>query len=424
MIEVKGTHNTAVCFTNTLEDAAAEQIKTLCNQKAFAGAKIRIMPDVHAGKGCTIGFTANLGEKVIPNIVGVDLGCGMLTVELGKRDVDFPKLDSVIREHVPSGMNANDRIIYPFALSMLKCYDKLKEKDWIAKSLGSLGGGNHFIEVDTDENGVKYLVIHTGSRNLGKQVADYYQNVAIDRLQGRARLAMETRKLIDEYKATGREREIQAGIADLKKRFTPGADIPKELCYLTGEYRDAYLHDMEICQNFAALNRYMIARTIISHMGWSVDFQFNPSIYMTQRAIFNHIGWKDCGTFETIHNYVDLESNIIRKGAVSAKAGEKLLIPINMRDGSLICVGKGNPDWNYSAPHGAGRIMSRNAAFEKLSMEQFQAEMRGIYSTSVTKDTLDESPMAYKTMNDIVKQIGPTANIVQHIRPIYNFKAS
>lgn len=401
MFEIQGKHNTAVCFTDYVEPAAFAQILTLCNQEAFAGAKIRIMPDVHAGKGCVIGFTADLGEKVIPNIVGVDIGCGMETVCVGRIDIDFPKLDAVIREHVPAGRNVNDSVIRPFDLTRLYCYDRLKEKGWIARSLGSLGGGNHFIEVDADESGRKYLVIHTGSRNLGKQVAEYYQDVAIDLLQGRARLAEETRKLIGEYKAAGRQKEIQDAVADLKRRVTPGADIPQELCYLTGERREAYLHDMEICQIFASVNRSTIARAITDHMGWHIY-----------------------GSFETVHNYIDTQSNIVRKGAVSATAGKPLLIPINMRDGSLICVGKGNPDWNYSAPHGAGRVMSRGAAKEAVTMEEYRVAMEGVYSTSVCEGTLDESPMAYKSIEDIVSQIGETADIKAHIKPLYNFKAS
>lgn len=401
MFEIQGKHNTAVCFTDYVEPTAFAQILTLCNQEAFAGAKVRIMPDVHAGKGCVIGFTADLGEKVIPNIVGVDIACGLLTVSVGLINIDFPKLDAVIREYVPAGRNVNDSVIRPFDLTRLYCYDRLKEKDWIARSLGSLGGGNHFIEIDADESGRKYLVIHTGSRNLGKQVAEYYQNVAIDLLQGRARLEEETRKLISEYKAAGRQQELQAAIADLKKRFTPGAGIPKELCYLTDEQREAYLHDMEICQIFASVNRSTIARTIIERMGWPIY-----------------------GSFETVHNYIDTTSGVVRKGAVSATAGKPLLIPINMRDGSLICVGRGNPDWNYSAPHGAGRVMSRGAAKKAVTMDEYRAAMQSIYSTSVCEGTLDESPMAYKGMDDIVKHIGETADIKVHIKPLYNFKAS
>lgn len=363
MFEIRGRFNTAVCHTDYVEEAAVSQIITLCNQEAFRDAYISIMPDVHAGKGCVIGFTANLGAKVIPNIVGVDIGCGMLTIALGQTEIDFPALDSVIRHTVPSGRSIHQSAQADFPFTSLLCYEQLQNLSRLENSLGTLGGGNHFIEIDEDMDGNRFLVIHTGSRDLGRQVADYYQNLAIE-------------------------------------QYAAGEGVPVELSYLTGEGRNAYLHDMRICQQFAQQNRAIIAANILRGMGWT-----------------------EISRFETVHNYIDNE-NIIRKGAVAAHADELLLIPINMRDGSLVCVGKGNPAWNYSAPHGAGRVMSRKTAKAQITVEEYQAAMRGIYSTCIGRGTLDESPMAYKNMDDIIRNIGPTATIVNHILPIYNFKAS
>ena len=406
-------------FTDNIEQEAIDQINTLLEQPAFTDCKVRIMPDVHAGAGCVIGFTADLGDKVIPNIVGVDIGCGMFTVELGRidtgingktdssianyvTDIDYEKLDNVIRTCIPSGRNVHEEINYIFPeLKNLRCYNKLKNIDWLERSMGTLGGGNHFIEIDEGFEGRKYLVIHTGSRNLGKQVADYYQNLAVELMIGRDKLASEQDKLIAEYKEQGRSSEIQDAIKELRNTWrNKNNDIPKELCYLTGKYRDDYIYDMKICQRFAKQNRLMIALKIMLSMGWySIDL------------------------FETVHNYID-ESNMIRKGAISAKKGEKVLIPINMRDGSLLCVGKGNEDWNCSAPHGAGRIMSRNKARESISMESFRESMTGIYTTSVCESTIDESPMAYKPMNEIINNIKDTVDILDVLKPVYNFKAS
>ena len=405
-------------FTDNIEQEAIDQINTLLEQPAFTDCKVRIMPDVHAGAGCVIGFTADLGDKVIPNIVGVDIGCGMFTVELGRidtgingktdssianyvTDIDYEKLDNVIRTCIPSGRNVHEEIncIFP-ELKNLRCYNKLKNIDWLERSMGTLGGGNHFIEIDEGFEGRKYLVIHTGSRNLGKQVADYYQNLAVELMIGRDKLAYERDRLIAEYKDQGRSSEIQDAIKELRNTWRKKTnDIPKELCYLTGKYRDDYIYDMKICQRFAKQNRLMIALKIMLSMGWySIDL------------------------FETVHNYID-ESNMIRKGAISAKKGEKVLIPINMRDGSLLCVGKGNEDWNCSAPHGAGRIMSRSKARESISMESFRESMTGIYTTSVCESTIDESPMAYKSMNEIINNIKDTVDILDVLKPVYNFKA-
>ena len=394
-------------FTNNIEQEAVDQIELLLAQDAFKDCKVRIMPDVHAGKGCVIGFTADLGEKVIPNIVGVDIGCGMLCVSLGQTDIDFEKLDNVIRSYVPSGRDVHEgRIIRFDELQELKCYRELRDTKRLERSIGTLGGGNHFIEVDVAEDGYKYLVIHTGSRNLGKQVADYYQNLAFELMSGKDKLYEEQDRLIKEYKSAGRKSEIQSAIAELHRNFKAvNPNIPKDLCYLEDKYREDYLHDMRICQKFAYINRVMIAQIICNHMGWGVDADM-PDY------------------FECIHNYIDHDSNIVRKGAISAKYGEKVLIPINMRDGCIIGTGKGNEDWNCSAPHGAGRVMSRTKAKELVSLEEFEKSMDGIYTTSVNQSTIDESPMAYKTLDEIVENIKDTVDVLAIIKPVYNFKAS
>lgn len=395
-------------FTENIEPEALNQVYTLIKQPAFADCKVRIMPDVHAGAGCVIGFTADLGEKVIPNIVGVDIGCGMLTVELGNIDLDLATVDQIIRAKVPSGRNVHEGRPFPFdRLKELRCYRELKDTKRLERSIGTLGGGNHFIEVDVDEDGTKYLIIHTGSRNLGKQVAEYYQNLAIEIMQGKDKLYAKQEQLIAEYKAQGRRKEIQKAIKELHRKFNPNPlNIPKDLCYLTGKYREDYLHDMEICQHFASLNRYEIANAIVSDL-FGADIAY----------------WK-LPMFETIHNYIEFGTNMVRKGAISAKAGEPLLIPINMRDGCILGKGKGNEDWNCSAPHGAGRIMSRSKAKEVVSLKEFEDSMQGIFTTSVGQSTIDEAPMVYKPMAEIVENIADTVEIVKIIKPIYNFKAS
>lgn len=394
--------NNLKIFTDNIEPEALNQIYTLIKQPAFSDCKVRIMPDVHAGAGCVIGFTADLGDKVIPNIVGVDIGCGMLTVELGKIGIDLAALDAAIRKRIPSGRNVHEGRLVKFdELQQLRCYRELKDTKRLERSIGTLGGGNHFIEIDVDYEGVKYLVIHSGSRNLGKQVAEYYQKLAVEIMQGKDELYAMQEKLIAEYKAQGRKNEIQKAIKELHRKFNPNPlNIPKELCYLTGKYREDYLHDMKICQKFAVLNRNAMASALIDEMGWH-----------------------SYGAFETIHNYIEFESNLVRKGAISAKAGEMLLIPINMRDGCILGVGKGNEDWNYSAPHGAGRIMSRSKAKEVVSLTEFEESMKGIYTTSVNQSTIDESPMVYKPIDEIVENIQDTVEILNIIKPIYNFKA-
>ena len=390
-------------FTENIEQEALDQINTLMEQPAFSNCKVRIMPDVHAGAGCVIGFTADLGDKVIPNIVGVDIGCGMLTVNLGKIDIDYAKLDETIRKCVPCGYEVHPgRLVRFDKIQQLKCYRELKDSKRFERSIGTLGGGNHFIEIDEGTDGTKYLVIHTGSRNLGKQVADYYQNLAVELMQGKDELLTKQEKLIAEYKAQGRKKEIQAAIAQLKREWkAKDIDIPKDLCYLTGKYREDYLHDMTICQEFARLNRNNIALIIAENMGWNM-----------------------LDIFETIHNYIEFDTNMVRKGAISAKAGEKVLIPINMRDGCIVGIGKGNEDWNCSAPHGAGRIMSRMKAREVVSLDSFRECMDGIYTTSVSAETVDEAPMVYKPMDEIIENVKGTIDILEIIKPVYNFKAS
>lgn len=405
MKEIKGIYSSAKVFTDIIDEKAVEQIQTLCNQEFTKDAKIRIMPDAHAGVGCVIGFTANLGELVIPNIVGVDIGCGMLTVDLKDSQIDLEKLDQIIRKYIPSGTSVHSGRIMRFdKLQELYCYRELKDSKRVERSIGTLGGGNHFIEVDVDENNHSYLVIHTGSRNLGKQVAQYYQNLAYDLMAGKDELLLKQEQLISDYKKQGRKDELQEAIKELRKNFiAKEVQLPKELCYLSGKYRDQYLHDMAICQEYATLNRQMIAKIILKQL---LDMSLEEFDY-----------------FETIHNHIDHDENIMRKGAVSAKLNEKILIPINMRDGSLICLGKGNEEWNQSAPHGAGRLYSRQKAKELFSLNEFEDQMQGIYSTSINQHTLDECPMAYKSMDDIVNNIGETATIIQVIKPIYNFKA-
>ena len=406
-------------FTDNIEENALEQIKILLSIDVFSDKKIRIMPDVHAGAGCVIGFTGNLGDKVIPNIVGVDIGCGMRILNLGNiGNIDFHAFHEHIRGNVPSGkIVREDRFgfkplvneemeIYREAKKLvteLYCYRELKDSGRINKAIGSLGGGNHFIELDKDDDGNVYLVIHTGSRNLGKQVADIYQNRAIKHLTEGADEFEETIKCtIEEYKATGRRSELQSVIKQMRKSQQDAEPIlPRDLCYVENDAREDYLHDMRICQRWAVLNRKLISLLLLK-------FFSNVSIIEE---------------FESVHNYIS-DDNIIRKGSISAAEGERCIIPLNMRDGSLLCIGKGNPDWNYSAPHGAGRVLSRTQAYEQIKMEDFEASMAGIYSESVNDFTRDESPMVYKPADEIIANIGDTVSIDTIINPIFNFKAS
>lgn len=399
-------------FTNNIEVKAKQQINLLLEQEPFKDCKVRIMPDVHAGKGCVIGFTADLGEKVIPNIVGVDIGCGMLCVELGNIELDFKDLDRVVNEYIPAGRNIRKQKLLNFdKINELYCLRELKETKKFNRAIGTLGGGNHFIEIDVDTDNNKYLVIHTGSRNLGKQVADYYQNLAIELCSGKGEIFTKREEIIKTYKEQGKKSEIQKALKELEKKYKNNKpDLPNELCYLTGKYRDMYLHDMKICQEYASLNRLQIAKQIIINYYKLTDI---PEMYPPIMQ----------NSFETIHNYISFEDNIVRKGAIRANKNEKVLIPINMRDGSIIAVGKGNQDWNCSAPHGAGRIMSRIKAKETFKLEDFKESMNGIYTTSVVDETIDEAPFVYKPMSEILDNIKDTVEVEKIIKSIYNFKA-
>jgi RNA-splicing ligase RtcB len=401
MVQIIGIHNTAVCYTGGLEAIAEEQIRAVCDREEFADCKIRIMPDVHAGMGCTIGTTMTITDKIVPGMVGVDIGCGMETVKLAESEMDYAVLDALIRREIPSGREIRKKhhpLNVEIDLNELHIAREVNIER-AQRSIGTLGGGNHFIEVDRSDNGELYLVVHSGSRHLGSEVAEYYQTEAYRTLCGNSKQQIE--ETIATLKAAGREREISGTIKNLKSQINQEAGaIPKALTYVSGGLFDDYIHDMKITQRFAVLNRQAMTDIILRGMRLT-----------------------EVDRFTTIHNYIDTDSMILRKGAVSAKHGERLLIPINMRDGSLICVGRGNDEWNQSAPHGAGRLMSRKAACARLSMDEYTAEMSGIYTTSVSRDTLDESPMAYKSIEEIISHIAPTADIIERVRPTYNFKA-
>lgn len=399
MFEIKGNVNTALCYAKVVEDEAIAQIKRMCDYEFTEGSKIRIMPDVHAGKGCTIGTTMTIVDKAVPNIVGVDIGCGMYTVNLGKVDIDFAALDEAAH-FVPSGMHIWEGRQERFDLQEIYCYRSLKNTKWLERSLGTLGGGNHFIEVDQAADGTKYLVIHTGSRNLGKQVAEIYQQLAIDLNKGKETYFQQRDEIIRTYKEQGRKSEIQAALKAIAWEMRQ-ATMPEDLCFLYGKYFEYYLHDVEICQRFAKRNREKIAEVLLERTGMT--------------------GGK---AFHTIHNYIDTDEMILRKGAIAAHKGEKVLIPINMKDGSVLAVGKGNPEWNFSAPHGAGRLMSRAKAKQTLSMDEYKTMMEGVYTTSVNEATLDEAPMAYKSLDDIIDVIKESVDVIDVMKPIYNFKAS
>ena len=399
MLEIKGKVNTAVCFAKVIEDEAIEQIRRMCDYEFTAGSQIRIMPDVHAGKGCTIGTTMTIIDKAVPNVVGVDIGCGMYTVQLAQREIDLECLDEAAH-FIPSGMKVWEGRQVRFDLTELRCFRALKDSRYLERSLGTLGGGNHFIEVDRAADGTLYLVIHSGSRNLGLQVANYYQSLAIDLNKGKEEYFTKRDALIAEYKAAGRRTEIQEALKQLKWQEKE-TTIPEDLCFVYGSYLEDYLHDVEICQRFARQNRELMAKILLERSGLTA-----------------------VSAFHTIHNYIDTEEHILRKGAIAAHKGELVLIPINMRDGSVLAVGKGNPDWNFSAPHGAGRILSRSAAKETLDIDEYRREMAGVYSTSVNEATLDEAPMAYKSLADIIDVIAESVDVVEVLKPIYNFKAN
>ena len=398
MLEVSGKYNQAKIFTDVVDQASIAQVIELCNQEFTAGSRIRLMPDVHAGAGCTVGTTMTITDRVVPNLVGVDIGCGMETARLREDHLELQRLDKLIRERIPSGFavrSAAHRYADQIDLEELCCFRHIQMLR-AEKSIGTLGGGNHFIEVDRDEEGQLYVVIHSGSRRLGLEVAKYYQEEGYKVLNQTDQVSLDRR--IAEMRAAGRQKDIQK---ELKRRKSQKLTrIPRPLAYVAGELFDQYIHDMKLVQHFARLNRQAMLDEIVKGMKLHVEEQFT-----------------------TIHNYIDTDAMILRKGAVSARARERLLIPINMRDGSLLCVGKGNEDWNCSAPHGAGRLMSRGEAKQSFTVSEFKKQMEGIYSTSVGRSTLDECPMAYKGMADILDNIGPTAEVVKVIRPIYNFKA-
>jgi len=398
MKEIVGQNNSAKVFTDNIDELSTIQIQKLCDQDFVKNSKIRIMPDVHAGAGCTIGTTMTIIDKIVPNLVGVDIGCGMETILLGEKSLDLEKFDRFIYDNIPSGMGVRKKP-HKYSLDVefeeINCWGQVNQYRAI-KSIGTLGGGNHFIEIDKDDEGNLYLVIHSGSRHLGKEVAEYYQEQAYKELNHNSKKYLD--KIIMDLKAQNRQSEIESTLKEVKSQVI--TDIPKMLAYVEGDLFNQYINDMKIVQKYAVLNRKAMADELIQGLGLTVKEEFT-----------------------TIHNYIDTDSMILRKGAVSAKSGEKLLIPINMRDGSLICIGKGNEDWNCSAPHGAGRLYSRTQAKKNFTVKEFQKSMDGIYTTSINEDTLDECPMAYKTMDDIVNNISPTADIVKIIKPIYNFKA-
>lgn len=393
-------------FATTIEQDAISQVYRLASQPQFKNAKIRIMPDAHAGAGCTIGFTANLGDKVVPNFVGVDIGCGMLVANIGKIDLDLSKLDNVIRTTIPCGSEVNTtqgtRVEFE-QMEDLIMYKDLRNLLHLQSSIGTLGSGNHFLEIDVDEDGNKYIVIHSGSRNLGQQVCKHYQNLAIDQCNAHTKeIKTEINETIARLKKEGRQKESSKAIKEIKEKYNRIDKVPTDICYLTGDLRQDYLHDMKLCQEFAWQNRLEMLRRILKGM-----------------KIKNVVE-----QWQTVHNYIDFSDNIIRKGAIRCNVGEKVIIPLNMRDGSIIAVGKGNEDWNNSGPHGAGRLMSRRVAKESLSMNDFKKSMEGIFTTCVNRGTIDESPMAYKNAQEIIDGIADTAEVINIIKPIYNFKAT
>lgn len=401
MIEIKGKVNTAICYARVVEDEATGQIRRMCDSSMSEGSKIRIMPDVHAGKGCTIGTTMTIVDKVVPNVVGVDIGCGMYTVNLGKGAIDLEKVDTAAH-FIPSGMKVWEEKQENFNLSALRCYQNLEDTDRLECSIGTLGGGNHFIEIDEAKNGDKYLIIHSGSRNLGKQVAEFYQKLAINLNRGEDGYLAKRAEMIRTYKEQNRGNEIQEALKKLQRqREERLSSTPDDLCYLEGKYLEDYLHDIEICQTFAKHNRERMAEIILERTGI-----------------------KSSAAFHTIHNYIDTGEMILRKGAIAAHKGEQVLIPINMRDGSILAIGRGNPEWNDSAPHGAGRLMSRTKAKATLNMEEYRETMKGIYTTSINENTLDEAPMAYKSLSDMLDVIRESVDIIEVMKPVYNFKAA
>ena len=402
MLELKGKYNSCKVFTDNIDSATISQLTNLLNQEFVSDSQVRIMSDCHSGKGCVIGTTMTITNKIVPNLVGVDIGCGMRAVKLANKHLDLPNFDSVIHKYVPAGFEIHEEAIATSGVADILASVSI---DKAFKSLGTLGGGNHFIEVDIDKNGDYWLVIHTGSRHLGIEVCDYYQNLAYENLKLKAHNCKTikdlTKELVAEYTNAGRKKEISKALTKLRSDYkATHVTVPFELAYLEGQAMQDYLHDMKLAQEHAKINRETIAKQILKYAKLT-----------------------EVESFDTIHNYIDVDNMILRKGSISAQAGEKVIIPMNMRDGSLICVGKGNEDWNYSAPHGAGRILSRSKAKDTISMTEYQESMKGIYTTSVNMGTIDESPMIYKPMEEIIENIKDTVEIIDVIKPVYNFKA-
>lgn len=401
MFTIEGKYGTAACYAVNIEDTCIEQIRSMLDMPFAEGANTAIMPDAHFGLGCTVGTTMRVADAVVPNLVGVDIGCGMLTADLGRKPIDLLAFDEACHQ-IPSGFSVWEGRKEQFDLEELRCYRQLKDTKRIARSLGTLGGGNHFIEIDVASDGMQRLVIHSGSRNLGKQVAEYYQGLAVELHSGKEEFFERKREIIDAYKASGRRCEIQDALKALAAHYDASEpDAPADLCWLYGRYMDDYLHDVDVCQRFALRSRERMAIEIMARTGLDASSEFH-----------------------TVHNYIDTGEMILRKGAIAAHAGETVLIPLNMRDGSIIAKGRGNEEWNNSAPHGAGRVMSRGAARRTLDVEEYRRSMEGVYSTSVGESTIDEAPAAYKPAEDIIGPIAEAVDIIDVMRPIYNFKAS
>ena len=403
---IKGDFNEAEVFTDNIDNETIAQIKQLLDQEFVKNSNIRVMPDCHKGAGCVIGTTMTIKDKIVPNLVGVDIGCGVLCVELGNIDLDLNKIDYFIKNKIPHGFNINNKAVVDYLEDILKirCIDSIQKRpEEFNRALGSLGGGNHFIEIDKDDCGNKYLVIHSGSRNLGLQVAKHYQAVGYNNLNYNSEYKEKSKELIEEYKKSGKKKKIEKDLKKLKESFKIESKIPRDLCYIEGQDLDDYLYDMDIVQKYASKNREIMARRIVEFIGLDYD---------------------SLNKFESIHNYIEIDKSMLRKGAISAYKGEDVLIPINMRDGVIIGKGKGNENWNFSAPHGAGRILSRAEGKDKIHMNNYKASMKDVFTTCVSVSTLDEAPQAYKPIDEIIDNITDTVEITKIVKPIYNFKSN
>lgn len=404
---IKGDFNEAEVFTENIDKETISQIKQLLDQEFVKNSNIRVMPDCHKGAGCVIGTTMTIKDKIVPNLVGVDIGCGVLCVELGDIDLNLDKIDDFIKNNIPHGFNINNKAVVDYIDKILKirCINNIKKKpEEFNRALGSLGGGNHFIEIDKDDFNNKYLVIHSGSRNIGLQVAKHYQDVGYNNLNyNNSEYEEKSKEIIESYKKSGKKKKIEKELKKLKESLKIESKIPKDLCYVQGQDLDDYLHDMDIVQRYASKNRELMAEKIVEFIG---------------------LDYESLNKFESIHNYIEVDKYMLRKGAISAYEGEDVLIPINMRDGVIIGKGKGNPNWNYSAPHGAGRILSRAEAKNKIHMNDYKASMKDIFTTCVNVSTLDEAPQAYKPIEEIINNITDTVDIKKIIKPIYNFKSN